>query len=216
MNVDYEIKIDEKELEKFRILRNKFNPIEFAMSFMNEMEEKQVLDKTIKYLESKGYKITPPPKQVKDEYTFENAWNLYQKKVGCKDKLEKKWNSMSLKDRKAATEYIPAYVLAQPDKKYRKNFQTFLNQRGWEDEIIGVTPPPAITNEQPSTTAQLIQQAKVTIEKEKTGQTFEEERKRLLGIINMVKANPKSFARISLENYYKTGYLQKFGIQWHP
>ena len=40
-------------------------------------------------------------------------------------------------------------LIATEDKKYRKNFQTFLNQRGWEDELIGATPPPAVTNEQP-------------------------------------------------------------------
>lgn len=170
----------------------------------------------VAYLINKGYKISSPPKQVNDEYTFTNAWNLYQKKVGCKDKLEKKWNSMSLKDRKAATEFIPSYVLSTPDKTYRKNFQTFLNQRGWEDELIGATPPPAVSNEQPSTTAQLIQKTKTDIEKEKTGQTFEEERSRLLNIVSMVERNPHSFARKSLEGYYHLGYLQKYGIAWQP
>ena len=65
------------------------------------------IKQAIQLLEENGYKVTTPPKQVKDEYTFERAWNLYEKKVGCKAKLEKKWNSMSLKDRKAAIEYIP-------------------------------------------------------------------------------------------------------------
>ena len=83
----------------------------------------------IQLLEENGYKVTAPPKEVKDEYTFARAWNMYDKKVGCKAKLEKKWNSMSQIDRKAAIEYIPLYVLSQPDKQYRKNFQTFLNQR---------------------------------------------------------------------------------------
>ena len=89
------------------------------------------IKQAILLLEENGYKVTQPPKQVKDEYTFARAWDLYQKKVGCKEKLEKKWNSMSQKDRKAAIEYIPLYVISQPDKQYRKNFQTFLNQRAW-------------------------------------------------------------------------------------
>lgn len=177
---------------------------------MNEIE------KAIQILKENGYKVIPPPREVKDEYTFANAWNLYQKKVGCKDKLEKKWNAMSLKDRKAATEYIPTYVLSTPEKQYRKNFQTFLNQRGWEDEIITAQPSPATATEQPSTTAQLIQQTKEVRRKEQSGQTFEEERKRLLGIVSIVTANPRSLARKSLENYYKIGYLAKYGIQWHP
>ena len=94
------------------------------------------IKQAIQLLEENGYKITAPPKEVKDEYTFELAWKLYDKKVGCKAKLEKKWNSMSKKDRMAALAYIPAYVIATEDKQYRKNFQTFLSQRGWEDESI--------------------------------------------------------------------------------
>lgn len=179
-------------------------------------DEDALTQRVITILESEGYKVIPPPKQVNDEYTFDNAWNLYQKKVGCKDKLQKKWNSMPLKDRKAATEYIPLYVVSTPDKAYRKNFQTFLNQRGWEDELVGATPPPAITNEQTSTTAQLIQKTKSEIEKEQTGQAFEAERMRLLGLVSMVQSNPKSFARKSLENYYNRGYLQQHGILWQP
>ena len=96
--------------------------------FEREIGVEEVIKSIISFLEAKGYKVTAPPKEVKDEYTFERAWNLYDKKVGCKAKLEKKWNSMSKKDRKAATEYIPLYVISQPDKQYRKNFQTFLNQ----------------------------------------------------------------------------------------
>lgn len=192
-------------------------------SYINELIKADIgilidgnLDEILNYLAQKGYKITKPPKEIHDEYTFENAWNLYQKKVGYKDKLEKKWNSMSLKDRKAATEYIPLYVMAQPDKQYRKNFQTFLNQRAWEDELIGATPPPAIVNEKSSSTSQLIQKTKETIEKSQNGQTFEEERKRLLGMVELVKNNPKSAARKSLEFYYINGHLKKHGILWKP
>ena len=59
------------------------------------------IKQAIQLLEENGYKITAPPKEIKDEYTFELAWKLYDKKIGCKAKLEKKWNSMSKKDRKA-------------------------------------------------------------------------------------------------------------------
>ena len=100
------------------------------------------IKQAILLLEENGYKVTAPAKQVKDEYTFARAWDLYQKKVGCKEKLEKKWNSMSQKDRKAATEYIPLYIITPKYKKYRKNFHTFLNQTPWEDKIIGGPRPP--------------------------------------------------------------------------
>ena len=32
--------------------------------------------------------------------------------------------------------YIPQYKQCQPDKKYRKNPETFLNQKAWNDELI--------------------------------------------------------------------------------
>ena len=71
-----------------------------------------------------------------NKISFDKIWNLYDKKVGDKSKLEKKWNSLSLKDQEEIIKYVPRYKQAQPNKKYRKNFQTFLNNRGWEDELI--------------------------------------------------------------------------------
>ena len=88
-------------------------------------------------LRKNGYTVTPPEEEeVTDEYSFEKAWDLYQKKVGPKEKLRTKWNKLPLKDRKAAMAHIPLYVQATPDRAYRRHFQTYLNQRGWEDEII--------------------------------------------------------------------------------
>lgn len=186
--------------------------------FLVEYQEKAgeyITQKIIAILESKGYKITAPPKEIKDEYTFERAWNLYDKKVGCKAKLEKKWNSMSLKDRKAAIEYIPLYVIAQPDKQFRKNFQTFLNQRGWEDELIGATPPPAAVNEKPSEMSQLIAKAKEEqqITEEDKNHAF---RQRIYGMIDVLKKNPQSFCRKQLEIYQANGTLERLGIHWNP
>ena len=182
---------------------------------MEAKNEEELTDAFIKFLESKGYKVTAPPKEVKDEYTFARAWDLYQKKVGCKEKLEKKWNSMSQKDRKAAIEYIPLYVIATEDKKYRKNFQTFLNQRGWEDEIIGATPPPASVNEQPSEISQLI--AKTKAEQNVTNADKDNVFKtRIIGMIELLQNNPHSLCRKQLEIYRDNGTLQRLGIQWNP
>lgn len=180
-----------------------------------ENREEELTEKIISILESKGYKVTAPPKEIKDEYTFERAWNLYDKKVGCKAKLEKKWNSMSLKDRKAAIEYIPLYVIATEDKKYRKNFQTFLNQRGWEDELIGATPPPAAVNENPSEISQLI--AKTKAEQNVTNADKDNVFKtRIMGMIDVLKKNPHSFCRKQLEIYQANGTLERLGIHWNP
>ena len=67
---------------------------------------------------------------------FETFWNEYDKKVGDKSKLEKKWIALSDKDRESIIEHIPLYKLSQPDKKFRKDPSTFLNNKSWNDEII--------------------------------------------------------------------------------
>jgi len=74
--------------------------------------------------------------EVYNSEEFEIFWNLYDKKVGDKIKLEKKWHSLKPGERTAAMLHIPKYKLSQPDKKYRKNPQTYLNNKSWNDEII--------------------------------------------------------------------------------
>lgn len=166
----------------------------------------------IKLLEENGYKVTAPPKEVKDEYTFERAWNLYDKKVGCKAKLEKKWNSMSQKDRKAAIEYIPLYVIATDDKKYRKNFQTFLNQRGWEDELIGAKEPPIAVNVNPSDISRLIEKTKAEQELY-TGKAKDSIlRQRIIGMLELLQKNPDSLCKTQLEIYRDNGTFARLGI----
>lgn len=68
--------------------------------------------------------------------TFLEVWELYEKKKGPLEKLKKKWLSLSQKDREKIMLYIPEYKIEQPDPKFRKNFQTFLNNKSWNDEII--------------------------------------------------------------------------------
>lgn len=67
---------------------------------------------------------------------FYDFWDLYDKKVGSKKKLEKKWEKISEEDRTKIREYIPRYKKSQPDKMFRKNPETFLNNESWNDEII--------------------------------------------------------------------------------
>lgn len=71
---------------------------------------------------------------------FEWFWNDYDKKVGAKDKLKKKWNKLTDLERQNAMNYIELYKQAVPDKQFRKNPETFLNNKSWNDEIIRATP----------------------------------------------------------------------------
>ena len=70
---------------------------------------------------------------------FSDFWDLYDKKVGSKIKLEKKWEKISEEDRAKIREYIPRYKKSQQDKMFRKNPETFLNNESWNDEIINET-----------------------------------------------------------------------------
>ena len=76
-------------------------------------------------------------KDNKEIISFDDFWNSYDKKVGNKEKIKNKWDKLSIDVQKEILSYIPKYIKAQPDKKYRKNPETFLNNNGWKDEIIG-------------------------------------------------------------------------------
>lgn len=79
--------------------------------------------------------------------SFENIWSVYGKK-GNKKTSEKKWSKLSVSSQKKALSYIPVYVKSTPDKQYRKNFETFLNQECWNDELPDNNP----INDQPHET----------------------------------------------------------------
>ena len=73
-------------------------------------------------------------KETKLNISFDDVWNLYDYKTGTKDKLNKKWESLTDIERENIFKDIPLYKAETPDKKFRKHFSTYLNQRGWEDE----------------------------------------------------------------------------------
>jgi uncharacterized protein YdaU (DUF1376 family) len=68
--------------------------------------------------------------------SFDDFWEDYDKKIGSKKKLERKWSNLSYQIKCEIMDYIPFYKQSQPNKKYRKNPETFLNNEGWKDELI--------------------------------------------------------------------------------
>jgi hypothetical protein len=67
---------------------------------------------------------------------FEWFWNEYDKKIGDKQKLKKKWNKLTDEERQNAMNYLDLYKQSVQDKQFRKNPETFLNNKSWNDEII--------------------------------------------------------------------------------
>lgn len=84
--------------------------------------------------QSKVNKSKEDKKELNIDFDF--FWDLYDKKVGEKGKLKKKWDALNDLEREFAIKHIPNYKLSQPDKKFRKNPETYLNNKSWNDEII--------------------------------------------------------------------------------
>lgn len=72
--------------------------------------------------------------------SFDLFWDMYGKKRGDKEKLISKWENLSDKERVDIIAYIPKYILSEPNNKFRKDPQTFLNNKSWNDELIGFEP----------------------------------------------------------------------------
>ena len=99
---------------------------------MGEVSEKKILKLDL----SNPNKEKEKSCAKKEKIAFDVFWDKYDKKVGDKEKLKKKWNNLSLEVQNKILEYIPKYIESQPEKKFRKNPETFFNQKSWEDEII--------------------------------------------------------------------------------
>lgn len=67
--------------------------------------------------------------------SFNEFWDLYNKKVGDKNKCEKKWNSLKDSERQKIIDTLPAFLNSIPDKQYQPHPQTYLNNSRWNDEI---------------------------------------------------------------------------------
>jgi predicted phage replisome organizer len=69
------------------------------------------------------------------EEKFNHLWDIYDKKVG-KEKSYKAFKKIKNCDYELILKHIPKYKISQPDKKFRKDLSTYLNQKAWNDEII--------------------------------------------------------------------------------
>lgn len=95
---------------------------------------------TIKERKGKENKGKENKEYIINDFDFEKFWNLYDKKIGDKNKIQKKWIALKQSERDCIFSTLPDYINSQPDKKYRKNPETYLNNKSWLDEIIKQTP----------------------------------------------------------------------------
>ena len=74
-------------------------------------------------------------KEKETEYPFEVIWEMYGKKVGFA-RTEKRYEKVKECDRAKIFDHVPKYVASTPDVQYRKNFEVYLNQKSFNDQII--------------------------------------------------------------------------------
>lgn len=72
------------------------------------------------------------------EQQFEWFWETYGKKVG-KDIAKPKFMKLKDEDIVKILDHVPKYVASKPDKQFRKDPSTYINQKSWNDEIIEET-----------------------------------------------------------------------------
>jgi hypothetical protein len=79
-------------------------------------------------------------KNYKNEKNEENIsflrfWNLYDKKID-RQACERKWNKIDSELHELIFAHVADYVASTPQVQYRKNPETYLNNRSWENEIV--------------------------------------------------------------------------------
>jgi hypothetical protein len=74
-------------------------------------------------------------KRKEKEELFENFWNMYDKKTS-REKCFKKFLNLKEEEITALFKHVPKYVASTPDKKFRKDPTTYLNNKSFNDEII--------------------------------------------------------------------------------
>jgi uncharacterized protein YdaU (DUF1376 family) len=75
--------------------------------------------------------------KINIEFLF--FWNLYDKKIGDKKKVENKWNSLKNEERQKIIDTLPNFLKTISDKQFQPYPETYLNNRRWEDEIQTTT-----------------------------------------------------------------------------
>jgi hypothetical protein len=72
--------------------------------------------------------------QINNIFSFDEFWDLYDKKSD-KKKCKEKYEKLSLVQIEKIKVALPIYIKSKPDIQYRKNPLTWLNGECWNDEV---------------------------------------------------------------------------------
>ena len=73
--------------------------------------------------------------ELKTVFSFDDFWNLYDKKLDTKSCSEK-YSKLTEIDRLRIKETLPLYLATIKDKQYQKHPKTYLNNQCWNDEAF--------------------------------------------------------------------------------
>lgn len=71
-----------------------------------------------------------------DNISFDEFWNLYDKKVGNKTNCEKKWKALANEIQEKIIATLPTFKKSVNDIQFLPYPETYLNQARWNDEPI--------------------------------------------------------------------------------
>ena len=126
----YNVRLDEEKSKRMAFTQSRRNNIKGV--------NQHTVGHMTSHMENENVNVNKD-KNINIDFDF--FWNDYDKKVGDKSRLKSKWNKLSDNDRDQIMEYLPLYKEAVPDKQFRKNPETFLNNKSWLDEIVKRTNP---------------------------------------------------------------------------
>ena len=113
--------------------------IVYKSIYNNEFESQSTFNNIDNYLAVKDARFTiEQADKSEDERKskgFDMFWSMYDKRVDQKN-TRVSFMRLTLEDMGKAINGVKNYVESTPDKKYRKNPRTWINQRGWESEIV--------------------------------------------------------------------------------
>ena len=75
-------------------------------------------------------------KELKVSELFYRFWNEYDKKTSSKEKCFKKFKALKPEEMEKLFLHVPKYVGSTPEKQYRQNPETYLNNKSFNNEII--------------------------------------------------------------------------------
>ena len=116
--------------EKYQIKKEKTRK-----KVMEWREKQEDIKNVTSYVPVSNLPKVKESKVKESNILFDVFWNSYNKKID-RIKCEKKWYNLTDDERTDCMKKLPAYIVSTPDIKYRRNPETYLNNKSWMNELI--------------------------------------------------------------------------------